>query len=66
MADSTIFMPLEVAMKHGITVPEQAENLKEMLLSQCHCDELYISEAAAVSAVHNGEGLISFGFYGSD
>ena len=44
----------------------EAEKLKEMLLSQCHCDELYINEAAGVSAVHNGEGLISFGFYGSD
>jgi DegV family protein with EDD domain len=47
-------------------VLEEAVKLKEMLLSQCHCDELYINEAAAVSAVHNGEGLISFGFYGSD
>jgi len=56
---------LHAAIVHT-NVPEQAENLKEMLLSQCHCDELYISEAAAVSAVHNGEGLISFGFYSSD
>jgi len=47
-------------------VPEEAEQLKEILLSQCHCDELYINEAAAVSAVHNGEGLISFGFYSSN
>lgn len=45
---------------------EQAERLKEMLLSQCHCDELYVNEAAPATAFHNGEGLISFGFYGSD
>jgi len=56
---------LHAAIVHA-NVPEQAEKLKGMLLSRCHCDELYISEAAAVSAVHNGEGLISFGFYGSD
>lgn len=47
-------------------VPEEAEQLKEMLLSQCHCDGLYINEAAPATAFHNGEGLISFGFYGSD
>jgi len=47
-------------------VPEQAEELKEMLLSQCQCEELYISEALAVTAIQNGEGFISFGFCGSD
>lgn len=56
---------LHAAIVHT-NVLKQAEKLKEMLLSQCHCKELYISEAAAVSAVHNGEGLISFGFYSSD
>ncbi len=47
-------------------VPEEAEQLKEILLSQCHCDGLYINEAAPATAFHNGEGLISFGFYGSN
>ena len=46
--------------------PEQAEQLKEMLLSRFYCDELYICEASAVIAIHNGEGLIEFGFYSSE
>jgi len=66
MADSTIFMPLEVAMKCGITVPDQAEQLRKMVLSQFQCDELYVNEASAAAATHNGEGLVDFGFYGSD
>ncbi len=56
---------LHAAIVHT-NVPEEAEQLKEMLLSQCHCDGLYINEAAPATAFHNGEGLISFGFYGSD
>jgi len=56
---------LHAAIVHT-NVLEEAVKLKEMLLSQCPCDELYINEAAAASAVHNGEGLISFGFYSSD
>ncbi len=56
---------LHAAIEHA-NVLEQAEELKEMLLSQCHCDELYISEVPPVVAVHNGEGYISFGFYCSD
>jgi len=47
-------------------VPEQAEQLKKKLLSQCHCEEIYIAEACAVTAIQTGEGFISFGFYGSD
>ena len=56
---------LHAAIVHT-NVPEQAEQLKEMLLSQCHCEELYISEACAVTAIQTGEGFISFGFYGSN
>jgi DegV family protein with EDD domain len=47
-------------------VLKQAEQLKEMLLSRFQCDDLYICEALAVTAIHNGEGLIEFGFYSSD
>jgi len=46
-------------------VPEQAEQLKEMVLPRFQCDEFYICEALAVTAIHNGEGLIEFGFYSS-
>jgi DegV family protein with EDD domain len=47
-------------------VPDQVEQLREMVLSQFQCDEFYICEALAVTAIHNGEGLIEFGFYSSD
>ena len=42
------------------------ELLKEMVLSQFQCDELYVNEASAPTAVHNGEGLVEFGFYNSE
>jgi|GEM_PF-270380 EDD domain protein, DegV family len=44
-------------------VPDQAKQLREMVLSEFQCDELYICEALAVTAIHNGEGLIELGFY---
>lgn len=46
-------------------VPDQAEQLRKMVSSQFQCEEFYICEALAVTAVHNGEGLIEFGFYSS-
>jgi len=53
---------IHAAIVHA-NVPDQAEQLKKIFLSQCHCDELYIGDPMAVVAVHNGEGLIEFGFY---
>ena len=47
-------------------VPEQTEQLREMVLSHFQCDELFVSEVSATIAVHNGEELIEFGFYSSD
>ena len=55
---------LHAAIVHT-NVPDQAEQLKGMMLSQFQCDEFYICEALAPTAIHNGEGLIEFGFYGS-
>ena len=55
---------LHAAIAH-INVPDQAEQFTEMVLSQFQCDELYVNEASATTAVHNGEGLIEFGFYSS-
>ncbi len=40
----------------------QAEQKK---LSSVQCGEFYITEVLPVAAVHNGEGLIDFGFYSS-
>ncbi len=45
---------------------EQAEQLKQMVLTQLQCDEFYVVSAPPVVAVMNGEGLIDFGFYSSD
>jgi len=56
---------LHAAISHA-NVPEQAEQLRKMVLSHFQCDELYVNEVPATIAVHNGEGLIEFGFYGSD
>jgi len=56
---------LHAAVAHA-NVPEQAEQLRKMVLSHFQCDELYVNEVPATIAVHNGEGLIEFGFYSSD
>lgn len=46
--------------------PELAEQLKEMILSQLHCDKLYIGEGSSTVALFNGRGLIELTFYSSD
>ena len=53
----------------GIThnnTPESAQQLRKIILSQLHCDELHVFEALAPAAVHTGQGLVDFGFYISD
>ena len=54
---------LHAAIVHG-DVSEQAIKLKEMLLTKFNCEEIFINQALAVTAVHAGKGFISFGFYG--
>lgn len=49
-----------------VNVPEQAEQLKQKILSRLQCDEFYMTEVLPVAAIHNGEGLIELGFYTSD
>jgi DegV family protein with EDD domain len=56
---------IHVAMTHN-KAPQQAEELRKMLLSQFHCEELYVFEGPAATVVHTGQGLIDLGFYGSD
>ena len=46
--------------------PQQAEELRKMVLSQFQCEELYVFEGLALAVVHTGQGLIDLGFYGSD
>jgi DegV family protein with EDD domain len=56
---------IHVAMTHNKAL-QQAEELRKMLLSQFHCEELHVFEGRALAVVHTGQGLIDFGFYGSD
>jgi len=56
---------IHVAMTHT-KAPQQAEELRNMLLSQFHCEELHVFEGLPMTVVHVGQGLIDFGFYGSD
>ncbi|MCK5589730.1 MAG: DegV family protein [Dehalococcoidales bacterium] len=56
---------IHVAMTHN-KAPQQVEELKKMLLSQFQCEELYVFEGLAMTVVHTGQGLLDFGFYGSD
>jgi len=56
---------LHGAILHA-NAPEQAGQLKEMILAQFQCEELYVCEALAATAIKAGEGLIKFGFDGSD
>ena len=56
---------LHIAMLHN-KAPDQAEQLKKILLSQFQCDKLYVGEGSATTAVFRGPGLISFAFYSSE
>lgn len=56
---------LHAAIAHANAL-EQAEQLKQMVLTQLQCDEFYVVSAPPVVAVMNGEGLIEFGFYSSE
>jgi DegV family protein with EDD domain len=56
---------MHAAMTHT-KAPQQAEELRKMLLSQFHCEELHVFEGRAPTVIHMGQGLINLGFYGSD
>jgi len=56
---------IHAAMTHT-KAPQQAEELRKMLLSQFECEELYVFEGLAPTVIHIGQGLINLGFYGSD
>jgi DegV family protein with EDD domain len=56
---------LHFAIAHA-NVPGQAEQLKQKTLSSFQCEDFHVLETPPVTAVHNGEGLIQFGFYTSD
>jgi fatty acid-binding protein DegV len=41
-----------------VGVPREAEQLRETVLSQFQCDEIYVYEGSAVTAIYNGLGLL--------
>ncbi len=47
-------------------IPEEAQNLKEQVLSRFDCVEAYITEFSPVMGAHTGPGLLGLAFYGSD
>jgi DegV family protein with EDD domain len=55
---------LHAAILHN-KAPDLAEQLREKVLSQFHCDELYVNEGSPIVALYNGEGLIELSFYSS-
>ena len=44
-------------------VPDEAEKLKNQVLSRFDCAELLISEFTPVMGVHTGPGVVGFAFY---
>lgn len=56
---------LHAAIAHA-NAPEDAEQLKQMVSSQFQCDGFYVIQVSPVTAIHNGESLIEFGFYSSN
>jgi DegV family protein with EDD domain len=57
--------PLHVAVMHA-DVLEQAIDLKNQILSQFECDEIFITEFTPVMGVHTGPGLIGVAFYSEE
>ncbi len=53
---------LHVAVMHADAMVE-AVNLKDMILSQFECQEIYITEFTPVMGVHIGPGLVGVAFY---
>jgi len=65
MNKATIMTDSIAAIVHT-NVPEQAEQLRKIVVSRCQCAELYVAEALGATAAKNGRGLIHLGFYGGD
>jgi fatty acid kinase fatty acid binding subunit len=55
--------PLHVAVMHADALT-QALELKERILSQFRCREIFVTEFTPVMGVHTGPGLIGVAFYG--
>ena len=49
-----------------INAAQDASCLERMLREEMHCESLHVSHGRAVTAIQNGEGFITFGFYAAD
>ena len=49
-----------------VAVPEQAEQLSDIVVSEFSVVELPESKASPIPAVHNGSGLVAFGFHADE
>ena len=53
----------------GVTVgdvPDEADDLKERIMSRFQCVEFYLIDGSIVADVHDGQGALRLGFYGED
>jgi DegV family protein with EDD domain len=57
--------PLHVAVMHG-SVPEEAEKLKERVLSEFDCTEIWLTEFTPIMGYAAGAGVLALAFYTED
>jgi DegV family protein with EDD domain len=57
--------PLHVAIMHG-SVPEEAEKLKERVLSEFNCAEIWLTEFTPIMGYAAGAGVLALAFYTED
>ena len=56
---------LHAVVSHS-DVPEQAEKLKQLLLSLLSVAEIHITDVSLVTVIHNGPGVLRIGWYSED
>ena len=56
---------LHVVVSHS-DVPEQAEKLKQQLLSQFSVEEIHITGVSLITVIHDGPGALRLGWYSED
>jgi DegV family protein with EDD domain len=54
--------PLHIAILQG-DVPDEAEELRQMVQERFNCVELYVTEFTPVMGVHSGSGVLGVAFY---
>jgi DegV family protein with EDD domain len=62
MADQVNNHPVRVAILHA-GIPEEAEELRQRIVQEFNCDELYVTELTPVMGAHTGPGVLGIVFY---